>query len=69
MGELESATPTPDDLVARNYTNVFPNVSVSYSDQAVTFSIPEAPTITTAITAEWLWTEIYSLTVEELPSM
>jgi hypothetical protein len=33
LGELESATPGPDDVVPRNYTNVFPNVSVSYSDQ------------------------------------
>ncbi len=33
LGELESATPTPEDVVARNYTNFFPNISVSYSDQ------------------------------------
>lgn len=33
LGELESAVPTPDDLVARNYTNLFPNLSVSYNDQ------------------------------------
>jgi outer membrane receptor protein involved in Fe transport len=33
LGELVSAVPTPDDVVARNYTNLFPNVSVSYNDQ------------------------------------
>jgi iron complex outermembrane receptor protein len=33
VGELTSATPGPDDVVPRNYTNLFPNVSVSYSDQ------------------------------------
>jgi outer membrane receptor protein involved in Fe transport len=32
LGELESAVPTPDDVVARNYTDFFPNVSVSYND-------------------------------------
>ncbi len=32
LGELVSEVPTPDDVVARNYTNLFPNVSVSYSD-------------------------------------
>jgi outer membrane receptor protein involved in Fe transport len=32
LGELVSAVPTPDDVVARNYTNLFPNVSVSYND-------------------------------------
>ncbi|MDX2431632.1 MAG: TonB-dependent receptor, partial [Bacteroides sp.] len=33
LGELTSATPSPDDVVARNYTSYFPNVSFSYSDQ------------------------------------
>ena len=33
LGELVSATPGPDDVVPRNYTSLFPNVSVSYSDQ------------------------------------
>ena len=33
LGELESATPTADDVVARNYTNFFPNISISYNDQ------------------------------------
>lgn len=33
LGELNSATPGPDDVVPRNYTTLFPNVSVSYSDQ------------------------------------
>lgn len=32
LGELVSAVPSPDDVVARNYTNLFPNVSVSYND-------------------------------------
>ena len=32
LGELVSAVPTPDDVVARNYTNLFPNISVSYND-------------------------------------
>ena len=32
LGELVSAVPTPDDVVARDYTNLFPNLSVSYSD-------------------------------------
>ncbi|MFC2089832.1 TonB-dependent receptor domain-containing protein [Bacteroidota bacterium] len=32
LGELVSATPGPDDVVARNYTSLFPNFSVSYSD-------------------------------------
>ena len=32
VGELVSAVPTPDDVVARNYTDLFPNVSVSYND-------------------------------------
>ncbi|MGW8315424.1 MAG: TonB-dependent receptor domain-containing protein [Bacteroidales bacterium] len=34
LGELVSAVPTPDDVVARNYTDLFPNVSVSYNDNA-----------------------------------
>lgn len=33
LGELVSSNPGPDDKVARNYTDLFPNVSVSYSDQ------------------------------------
>jgi outer membrane receptor protein involved in Fe transport len=33
LGELFSAVPTPDDVVPRNYTTLFPNVSLSYSDQ------------------------------------
>ena len=33
LGELMSAVPGPDDIVPRNYTSLFPNVSVSYSDQ------------------------------------
>lgn len=33
LGELLSTTPGPDDKVNRNYTDLFPNVSVSYSDQ------------------------------------
>jgi hypothetical protein len=33
LGELESAKPTEDDVVARNYTSWFPNVSLSYDDQ------------------------------------
>ena len=32
LGELTSAVPTPDDVVARNYTDLFPNISVSYND-------------------------------------
>jgi outer membrane receptor protein involved in Fe transport len=33
LGELVSATPGPDDVVPRNYTSLFPNVSISYSDE------------------------------------
>lgn len=33
LGELTSAVTTEDDLVARNYTSLFPNISASYSDQ------------------------------------
>ena len=33
LGELVSAVPTPDDVVPRNYTTLFPNVSISYTDQ------------------------------------
>jgi len=33
LGELVSATPGPDDVVPRNYTSLFPNVGISYSDQ------------------------------------
>jgi iron complex outermembrane recepter protein len=33
LGELVSAMPTDDDVVARNYTSWFPNVSLSYDDQ------------------------------------
>ena len=32
LGELTSAVPTPDDVVARNYTDLFPNISISYND-------------------------------------
>ncbi len=42
LGELESANPSPDDVVSRNYTSFFPNVSLSYSDQqnhAISLSI------------------------------
>lgn len=33
LGELESANPSGDDIVARNYNSWFPNVSASYNDQ------------------------------------
>ena len=33
LGELVSAIPTDNDIVARNYTSYFPNVGVSYNDQ------------------------------------
>jgi hypothetical protein len=33
LGELESEVPTNDDVVARNYTSWFPNISLSYDDQ------------------------------------
>ncbi|KAA3631491.1 MAG: hypothetical protein DWQ02_16325, partial [Bacteroidetes bacterium] len=33
LGELVSAVPTPDDVVPRNYTSLFPNVSISYNDE------------------------------------
>ena len=33
LGELVSAKPTDDDVVARNYTSWFPNLSFSYDDQ------------------------------------
>lgn len=33
LGELISANPGPDDVVPRNYTSLFPNVSFSYNDQ------------------------------------
>lgn len=33
LGELTSIVATDDDLVARNYTSLFPNVSASYNDQ------------------------------------
>ncbi len=32
LGELMSAVPTPDDIVPRNYTSLFPNISISYND-------------------------------------
>jgi outer membrane receptor protein involved in Fe transport len=33
LGELISDNPGPDDVVSRNYTNLFPNVSLSYDDK------------------------------------
>ncbi len=33
LGELVSANPGPDDVVPRNYTSLFPNVSIAYNDQ------------------------------------
>jgi len=33
LGELLSENPGPDDVVPRNYTNLFPNVSMSYDDK------------------------------------
>ncbi|MGC9338087.1 MAG: outer membrane beta-barrel family protein, partial [Bacteroidales bacterium] len=42
LGELTSAYPSEDDVVPRNYTSFFPNVSASYDDQekhAVSLSI------------------------------
>lgn len=33
LGELISANPGPDDVVPRNYTSLFPNVSMSYDDK------------------------------------
>jgi outer membrane receptor protein involved in Fe transport len=33
LGELESAIQTADDVVARDYTSWFPNISLSYDDQ------------------------------------
>jgi len=33
LGELVSAVPTDNDIVARNYTSWFPNISLSYDDQ------------------------------------
>ncbi len=42
LGELVSATPSPDDVVPRNYTSYFPNISLSYNDQenhAISLSI------------------------------
>ena len=33
LGELVSANPGPDDVVPRNYTTLFPNVSLSYNDE------------------------------------
>jgi len=41
LGELLSNNPGPDDIVPRNYTSFFPNVSFSYNDQekhALSFS-------------------------------
>ncbi|NND07764.1 MAG: TonB-dependent receptor [Saprospiraceae bacterium] len=40
LGELESAIVTADDVVARNYTSLFPNVSVAFDNQGDhTFSL------------------------------
>jgi hypothetical protein len=33
LGQLISDNPGPDDVVPRNYTNIFPNVSMSYDDK------------------------------------
>lgn len=33
LGELISANPGPDDVVPRNYTSLFPNISLAYNDQ------------------------------------
>jgi len=33
LGELVSATPSDEDVVSRNYTSWFPNISVAYDDQ------------------------------------
>jgi outer membrane receptor protein involved in Fe transport len=33
LGELFSAIPTPNDIVPRNYTSFFPNLSISFNDQ------------------------------------
>lgn len=33
LGELESAIPSDDDVVARNYTSLFPNISIAYDDR------------------------------------
>lgn len=33
LGELLSANPGPEDVVPRNYTSLFPNVSLAYNDQ------------------------------------
>lgn len=33
LGELLSAVPTNNDVVARNYTSYFPNIGLSYTDQ------------------------------------
>ncbi len=33
LGELVSSNPGPDDVVPRNYTSFFPNLSLAYNDQ------------------------------------
>ncbi|MFB6343138.1 TonB-dependent receptor domain-containing protein [Saccharicrinis sp. FJH62] len=33
LGQLISANPGPDDVVPRNYTSLFPNISLSYDDK------------------------------------
>ncbi|NQU52234.1 MAG: TonB-dependent receptor [Bacteroidetes bacterium] len=33
LGELVSATPSDEDVVSRNYTSWFPNISIAYDDQ------------------------------------
>lgn len=33
LGELVSAVPTDEDVVSRNYTSWFPNISIAYDDQ------------------------------------
>lgn len=33
LGELVTANPGPEDVVPRNYTSLFPNLSISYNDQ------------------------------------
>jgi iron complex outermembrane recepter protein len=41
LGELESAIPSDDNVVARNYTSWFPNIGIAYDDQknhALSFS-------------------------------
>ena len=42
LGELKSAIPTENDVVPRNYTSWFPNISIAYDDQknhALSFNI------------------------------